>query len=125
MISKDGIKEILFDSGSACTYKNRMQNGVGIEMASVIPGFAQKYDIDVVAIGNGTASRESEKLVAEVISEYKENTQDGEIDMVSYTLILSMANDTTIDGLGDYTTSIESQERYYTNSGYTCSVNKY
>ena len=33
-------------SGSACTYKNRMQNGVGIEMASVIPGFAQKYDID-------------------------------------------------------------------------------
>ena len=33
-------------SGSACTYKNRMQNGVGIEMASVIPGFSQKYDID-------------------------------------------------------------------------------
>ncbi|MGM9881783.1 MAG: Tex family protein [Bacilli bacterium] len=32
----------------------------------------KKYDIDVVAIGNGTASRESEKLVAEVISEYKE-----------------------------------------------------
>ena len=33
-------------SGSACTYKNRMLNGVGIEMASVIPGFIQKYDID-------------------------------------------------------------------------------
>lgn len=33
-------------SGSACTYKNRMQNGVGIEMASVIPGFIQHYDID-------------------------------------------------------------------------------
>lgn len=32
----------------------------------------KKYDIDVVAIGNGTASRESEKLVAEVISEYKD-----------------------------------------------------
>lgn len=30
-----------------------------------------KYNIDVVAIGNGTASRESEKLVAEAISEYK------------------------------------------------------
>ena len=54
MISKDGIKEILFDSGSACTYKNRMQNGVGIEMASVIPGFAQKYDIDDLVIdGHG------------------------------------------------------------------------
>lgn len=32
-------------SGSACTYKNRMQNGVGIEMASVIPGFIQKFAI--------------------------------------------------------------------------------
>lgn len=32
----------------------------------------KKYDIDVVAIGNGTASRESEKLVAEVIAEYRE-----------------------------------------------------
>ncbi len=32
----------------------------------------KKYDIDVVAIGNGTASRESEKLVAEAIGEYKE-----------------------------------------------------
>jgi len=33
-------------SGSACTYENRMENGVGIEMASVIPGFHGKYDID-------------------------------------------------------------------------------
>lgn len=33
-------------SGSACTYKNRILNNVGIEMASVIPGFIQRYDID-------------------------------------------------------------------------------
>ncbi|HWS30804.1 MAG TPA: prolyl oligopeptidase family serine peptidase [Clostridia bacterium] len=33
-------------SGSACTYNNRMQNGIGIEMASVIPGFSGKYEID-------------------------------------------------------------------------------
>lgn len=33
-------------SGSACTYKNRMENNVGIEMASVIPNFHGKYDID-------------------------------------------------------------------------------
>jgi len=33
-------------SGSACTYENRMANGVGIEMASVIPGFHGRYDID-------------------------------------------------------------------------------
>lgn len=32
-------------SGSACTYKNRMQNNVGIEMASVIPDFHRKYDV--------------------------------------------------------------------------------
>lgn len=32
-------------SGSACTYKNRMLNNVGIEMASVIPNFHGKYDI--------------------------------------------------------------------------------
>lgn len=32
-------------SGSACTYENRMTNNVGIEMASVIPGFHSKYDI--------------------------------------------------------------------------------
>lgn len=33
-------------SGSACTYENRMQNNVGIELASVIPNFHKKYDID-------------------------------------------------------------------------------
>lgn len=33
-------------SGSACTYENRMRNDVGIEMASVIPNFHGKYDID-------------------------------------------------------------------------------
>lgn len=33
-------------SGSACTYEYRMANGVGIEMASVIPGFHGTYDMD-------------------------------------------------------------------------------
>lgn len=33
-------------SGSACTFENRMLNNVGIEMASVIPNFHGKYDID-------------------------------------------------------------------------------
>ena len=32
-------------SGSACTYENRMENNVGIEMTSVIPNFNSKYDI--------------------------------------------------------------------------------
>lgn len=33
-------------SGSACTFENRMLNNVGIEMASVIPHFHEKYDIN-------------------------------------------------------------------------------
>lgn len=33
-------------SGSACTFENRMKNNVGIEMASVIPNFHGKYDVD-------------------------------------------------------------------------------
>ena len=35
-------------SGSACTYENRMQNDVGIEMASVIPNFHKRFDIDAL-----------------------------------------------------------------------------
>lgn len=33
-------------SGNACTFEYRMKNGVGIELASVIPGFHGKYDVD-------------------------------------------------------------------------------
>jgi len=35
-------------SGSAVTFRNRMENNVGIEMASVIPNFMKYYDIDDV-----------------------------------------------------------------------------
>ncbi len=45
----DGRINFACASGSACTYKNRIENDVGIEMASVIPGFYSKYDIDDVA----------------------------------------------------------------------------
>lgn len=42
------------------------------EAKAILKDLFKKYDIDVVAIGNGTASRESEKLVAEAISEYRD-----------------------------------------------------
>ena len=42
------------------------------EAKRIIKDLIQKYDVDIIAVGNGTASRESEKLVAEVVSEYKE-----------------------------------------------------
>lgn len=35
-----------------------------------VAGLIKKYNIDIVAIGNGTASRESEKFCAEMIKEY-------------------------------------------------------
>ena len=40
------------------------------EAKKVIKDLISKYDIDIIAVGNGTASRESEKLVAEVCHEY-------------------------------------------------------
>lgn len=35
-----------------------------------IVGLIKKYDVDIIAIGNGTASRESEKFCSELIKEY-------------------------------------------------------
>jgi len=35
-----------------------------------VAGLVKKYNIDIIAIGNGTASRESEKFCAEMIKEY-------------------------------------------------------
>ena len=40
------------------------------EAKKIIKDLISKYNIDIIAVGNGTASRESEKLVAEVCHEY-------------------------------------------------------
>ncbi len=62
-------------SGSACTYKNRMVNNVGIEMASVIPNFYPQYDIQdlvhliaprpllIVSADNDKYSRDADFIV--------------------------------------------------------------
>ena len=42
------------------------------EAKAIIKDLIKKYDVDIIAVGNGTASRESEKLVAEVCQEYKD-----------------------------------------------------
>ena len=42
------------------------------EAKKIIKDLINKYNVDIIAVGNGTASRESEKLVAEVCQEYKE-----------------------------------------------------
>ena len=39
----------------------------------IVKNMIEKYKVDIISIGNGTASRESEKFCAELISEYKLN----------------------------------------------------
>ncbi len=43
-----------------------------MESKSSIRSLISKYGVDIIAIGNGTASRETEQLVAEIISEIKD-----------------------------------------------------
>lgn len=71
-------------SGSACTYENRMKNNVGIEMASVIPNFHGKYDIDdlvsciaprrllIVSSEDDKYSRDASYIVEKASSTYLE-----------------------------------------------------
>ena len=42
------------------------------EAKKIIKDLVKKYNVDIIAVGNGTASRESEKLVAGVVSEYSD-----------------------------------------------------
>ena len=39
----------------------------------IVKNLIEKYNVDIISIGNGTASRESEKFCAELINEYKLN----------------------------------------------------
>ncbi|MGN1012232.1 MAG: Tex family protein [Clostridia bacterium] len=42
------------------------------EAKEIIKELIKKYNVDIIAVGNGTASRESEKLASEVCREYKD-----------------------------------------------------
>lgn len=83
-------------SGSACTYKNRMLHNVGIEMASVIPGFLQKYDIQdlvrciaprdllIVSAENDKYSRDADFIVAQSQPSYREYQADNNLCHMRY-----------------------------------------
>ena len=43
-----------------------------VEAKTIIKQLIKVFNVDIIAVGNGTASRESEKLVSEVCKEYKE-----------------------------------------------------
>ena len=70
-------------SGAACTYQHKMANGTGIEMAEVIPGFVQHYDIQdlvkcvaprailLVSSSEDKFSMDTEQIVKEASSAFE------------------------------------------------------
>ncbi len=56
----------------ATIYPNQPQNEIE-KSKKVIKEIINKYDIDLIAIGNGTASRETESLVANILSEIEKD----------------------------------------------------
>ena len=47
-----------------------LKNSTDTTSKKVVKDLIEKYKVDIVAIGNGTASRESEKFIADLIHEY-------------------------------------------------------
>ncbi|WP_409199603.1 Tex family protein [Methanobrevibacter sp. DSM 116169] len=68
---RTGCKLAVIDSNgkvldTSLIFPTEPQNKV-VESKKIVNDLIKKYDIDIIAIGNGTASRESEKVVAEII----------------------------------------------------------
>lgn len=73
----NGCKLAIVDSTSnvldiAVIYPHKPQNEWE-KSKKIIKDMITKYNVDIVSIGNGTASRESEKLVSEVLKEMNTN----------------------------------------------------
>lgn len=56
---------------TATVYSTQPQNDVE-GSKKILKGLIYKYDVDIISLGNGTASRESELLIAELIKEVYE-----------------------------------------------------
>ena len=52
-------------------YPTAPQNKIK-EAKMVVAKLVKKHDIDIISVGNGTASRESEQIIAEFIKEYEQ-----------------------------------------------------
>ena len=50
------------------------------ESAEVVNQYIDKYNVTLIAIGNGTGSRETEKFIADVIRERKDKNKDEELN---------------------------------------------
>ena len=55
-------------------YPTAPQNKVA-ESKKIVKDFIKKYDISLISVGNGTASRESEQIIVELLKEIKEPVQ--------------------------------------------------
>ena len=53
--------------------KGNIQEKLIEQSEIIVKNLIDKYQVDIVAIGNGTASRESERFIAEMIKKYKLN----------------------------------------------------
>ena len=53
--------------------KSNNQDKLILESEIVVKTLINKYNVDIIAIGNGTASRESERFIAEMIKKYNLN----------------------------------------------------
>ncbi len=53
--------------------KSNNQDKILNDSMLIVKNLIEKYDVDIIAIGNGTASRESEKFVADMIKKYNLN----------------------------------------------------
>lgn len=72
---RTGCKVAILDStgkflDKATVYPTAPQNRIE-ETKEILKGLIKKYNVDVISLGNGTASRESEEVISEIISEMK------------------------------------------------------
>lgn len=72
-------------SGAACSYKYKMNNNIGIELAEVIPGFARRFDLPdllacftprpilIVSAREDKYSKDADPMVASVQEKYPDS----------------------------------------------------
>lgn len=83
-------------SGSAATFRNRIKNNVGIEMASVIPNFLKYYDIDdvvceicpakflIVSATDDKYSKDAMDIYKKAEKKYKKCNAEQQISITQY-----------------------------------------
>ena len=66
---------------TAVIYPTAPQNRIA-ESVKVLEELCDKYSVDIISVGNGTASRESEKVIADFIREYTKSRRGRQLHYV-------------------------------------------